>query len=299
MANTREVSLDHLRDQCIIPVFSKDNETTIAHHEFIEVVCKAAQAYWPGLDISIPQIRVSHVVKGRIPSAIGKPASALLDHEKTIYYERCAFQFEISGEHAMVAGNPMRLSIGGVRAYNQENLYSRKSLERFKVFVGYRNQICMNLCVRSDGFVGDLRVGSKGDLLNAVFELIAGYDPQGHLEELGDLEAFELSEEQFAHLIGKLRMYPHLSSEEKDGLPEISLTDGQINTVVRDYYSSEAFGRDTDGQINLWRLYNLLTEANKSSYIDSFLVRSLQAHGLVNNLAKSLRNGVTNWLLNN
>ena len=29
-ANTKEVTLDHLKDECIIPVFSKDNEVTIA-----------------------------------------------------------------------------------------------------------------------------------------------------------------------------------------------------------------------------------------------------------------------------
>jgi len=30
-------------------------------------------------------------IKERIPEAIGKAAKDLLDHERTIYYERCAF----------------------------------------------------------------------------------------------------------------------------------------------------------------------------------------------------------------
>jgi len=29
-----EVSLSHLKEDCIIPVFSKDNESTISHYEF-------------------------------------------------------------------------------------------------------------------------------------------------------------------------------------------------------------------------------------------------------------------------
>jgi hypothetical protein len=36
-SNTIEVELSHLRSDCIIPVFSKDNERTIAHQEFIDI----------------------------------------------------------------------------------------------------------------------------------------------------------------------------------------------------------------------------------------------------------------------
>ena len=32
-ANTETVTLEHLKEKCIIPVFSKDNETTISHYE--------------------------------------------------------------------------------------------------------------------------------------------------------------------------------------------------------------------------------------------------------------------------
>ena len=35
----------------------------------------------------------------------------------------------------------------------------------------------------------------------------------------------------------------------------------------------EHFACKEDGSISLWNLYNLLTEANKSSYVDSYLDR--------------------------
>ena len=66
-ANTKEVPISHIKDDCIIPVFSKDNEVTISHQSFIESVLSAAQSVFPREDISDPIIRVSHVVKGRIP----------------------------------------------------------------------------------------------------------------------------------------------------------------------------------------------------------------------------------------
>ena len=34
-ANTKEVSLSHLEQDCTIPVFAKDNEVTISHQDFI------------------------------------------------------------------------------------------------------------------------------------------------------------------------------------------------------------------------------------------------------------------------
>lgn len=63
-ANTFEASLSHLQNDCIIPVFSKDNEKTIAHQEFIEVILNAVQKTFSHYSITEPEIRVSHQIKG-------------------------------------------------------------------------------------------------------------------------------------------------------------------------------------------------------------------------------------------
>ena len=127
-ANTKAVDISHLREDCIVPVFSKDNELTISHQMFIETVLGAAYRMFPNEAIDAPDIVVSHIIKGRIPEAIHKPVSQLLESDKTIYYERMAFCFEIPTIYEDVAGNRLNLSIGGVRAYNHENLYSRKTM---------------------------------------------------------------------------------------------------------------------------------------------------------------------------
>jgi len=295
-ANTQEVSLKHLQKDCIIPVFSKDNESTIAHFEFIQQVYQVAQELFGAYEIGLPAIRVSHMVKGRIPSAVGKPAKELLEHEKTIYYERCAFLIEIPGIVQVVNGNELNLSIGGVRAYNQENLYSKKSLEKFKVFIGFKNRVCTNLCVSSDGFSNQIRVGSVGELAEQASQLFVGYDMENHIKRLEQMRNYSLTEQQFAHLVGKLRMYPYLGKEAEQAFP-ISMNDSQVNRVVKDYYQCPNFGRETDGSIDLWSLYNLFTEANKSSYIDNSLERSVDAYELVQLLGDSLQSGSSNWLL--
>ena len=51
------------------------------------------------------------------------------------------------------------------------------------------------------------------------------------------------------------------------------LGDQQMAKVVRGYFMDEHFSSEEDGSISLWNLYNLLTEANKSSYVDSYLDR--------------------------
>ncbi len=142
-ANTQEVTFEHLKNDCITPVFAKDNELTINHADFIETIEDATRTFFHGQKVGTPNIRVSHVIKGRIPEAVSK-----------------------------------------------------------------------------------------------------------------------------------MRLYQCLPNYYQRNIPKMLLTDTQINSVAKAYINDEnfsSFGED----INMWKFYNLLTGANKSSYIDSFLDRSL------------------------
>jgi len=297
-ANTKKVTLEHLKKECIIPTFN-DNETTISHYQFINQAFDAVKGLFPQLAPMEPEIRVSHIVKGRIPSALGKPTKELLEHEKTLYYERCAFLIEMPSSKVIINGNPLNLSVGGVRAYNQENLYSKKTIEKFKVFIGYQNKVCTNLCISTDGFTNEIRISSIEELGSKMEELFLNYNREQHLTVLEQMNNYSLSQEQFAHFIGKARMFNHLEKSEQKQIFPLALNDGQLNTVVKDYFTCPNFKRDDDGSINLWNLYNLFTEANKSSYIDSNLERNVNAYEFINMLGKSLQNNNTNWFLNN
>ena len=298
-ANTQKVTLEHLKNDCIIPVFSKDNETTLSHYQFIQKANEVVTSLFPEYSPSDPDIRISHVIKGRIPSAIGKPVKELLEHEKTIYYERCAFLIKLPSCKKLINGNELSLSIGGVRAYNQENLYSKKSLEKFKVFIGFQNKVCTNLCISTDGFSNDIRISSIYELEDKMAHLFSEYNRSEHLEIMEQMNRYHLSEEQFAHLIGKLRMFQHLHKDQQTGIFPILLNDGQINRVVKDYYQCSNFKRNADGNIGLWQLYNLFTEANKSSYIDNNFERNVSAYELVRELSNSIELGKSNWFLHN
>lgn len=287
-SNTDEIDLEHLKRDCIIPNFSRDNETTIAHQEFIGVVQEAVYNLFPNEQITNPDIRISHQIKGRIPDAIGKPAKDLQDFEKTIYYERMAFTINLPTIRNVVNGNELSLSVGGVRAYNQENLYSKKTMEKFKVFIGFQNSVCTNLCINTDGFKSEIRASNPFQLKEKILELFQGYNMNQHLQQLHTLGDYELTESQFAHFIGRARLYHYLPKKLKSTIPLMEFSDSQISTVAKSYFDDDNFSSSSNESINLWNLYNLFTGATKSSYIDTFLERTVNAHQLTKGFMNAL-----------
>lgn len=296
-ANTTEVSLQEIKENHIIPVFIKDNEPLISHADFIETTLKVASEVYSGETILSPSIRVSHPVKGRIPEAKNKPANELEEWEKTIYHERMAFIIELPSISDVIGGNTLSLTIGGVKSYGLDNLYSRKTDQHFKIFVGFNNRVCLNLKIWSDGYMGDLKVTTIGQLSACIRSLLEQHNAVFQLNQMKMLCDYSLSESQFAHLIGKARMYQHLPKDVQKDIPQLMFGDQQISSVVKDYYRDNSFCRDEQGNINLWRLYNLFTEANKSSYIDSFIDKAVNAYHFVEKIRWTIEEKSSNWYL--
>lgn len=136
-ANTVAASFHEVRDNHLIPVYAILNEPLISHAEFIDAVQSVTADIFHGEQILPPQIRLSHEVRGRIPEAKDKKASELLPGEKTVYHQRLMFVIEIPSIQSVVDGNTLSLTIGGVKNYSDENLYSRNiGDQRFKIFIG-------------------------------------------------------------------------------------------------------------------------------------------------------------------
>jgi hypothetical protein len=210
-----------------------------------------------------------------------------------------AFAIEIPSVQAEIEGNILSLTIGGVKSYSMDNLYSKNQCDQhFKIFAGFKNKVCCNMCVWTDGFMGDVKVKSLGQLRAMINSLLQSYNSQHHLFHLEQLANYSITEKQFAQLIGRCRMYPHLPQDFRRDVSPLLFGDQQISSVVKDFYKDESFCRDANGNINLWRLYNLFTGANKSSYIDSFLDRSVNAYQLVEQIKWGLEGKNSNWYLN-
>ena len=222
-----------------------------------------------------------------------------MEWEKTLYYERMAFIIEIPTIQSIIDGNELTLTVGGVKAYNTDNLYSRSiSDQHFKIFIGFQNKVCTNLCVWTDGFMSDVRVKSLDQLNICIRTLLEGYNKNYHLHHLQKLTEYFITEQQFAQLVGRIRMYNHLPPTLRADIPIMLFGDQQMGSVVRDFYKDESFCRDDNGNINLWKLYNLFTGANKSSYIDSFLEKGVNAHQFVEQVKLGLEGKNQIWYIN-
>lgn len=294
-ANTESVSLSHLKSKNVIPVFTKDNEITLSHQEFIETAISAIATIFPNEPIDTPEIRVSHQIKGRTPDALHIAAKDLEEHQRTSYFERMAFIIRVPGITETINGNKLALTIGGVRSYNLENLYNKKTYEKFKFFIGFQNMVCCNLCISTDGYQNEIRAMSHLDLEAKMLQTLAEYKAQEHLNSMKNLLNNSLSERDFAQIIGKSRLYNYLPKKEKSLIPELLLNDGHINTVAKDYYQDESFCRNTNGDISMWEFYNLLTGSNKTSYIDTFLERGVNAFDFSKGISNALSGSSTNY----
>jgi hypothetical protein len=298
-ANTIAATLEEISNQHLIPVFIKDNEPLISQTEFVQSTLDFVKDVFAGETILTPSIRLSHPVKSRIPEAKYKSASDLQEWEKTIYYERMMFTIEIPSIADEINGNTLSLTVGGVKSYTCDNLYSRKgSDEHFKIFIGFENTVCTNLCVWTDGLLGDLKVQNLGQLKGSIGTLLQNYNASHHMFILQQFAEHIISEQQFANLIGRCRLYPYLSQKEKENVVPMLFGDQQLGTVCRDYFRDNNFSKDGNGQIDLWRLYNLFTGANKSTYIDQFMNRSANAFSFVYSILQSIKEKQTNWYLN-
>ncbi len=296
-ANTNSITLDELKNQCVVPTWA-NQELTISHQDFIEAVYDAASTFYQGESITAPSIRVSHIVRGRTPDALGKKASELLECEMTQFYQRLAFAFTIPTIYETINGQRLELCVGGVRNYNDLNLYrSSKGVEKFSVFVGWRVRICSNQVLTGDGVKLSLEVMDLKQLYQQVMELFYSFIPAKDIHLMQQLSNTTLTETQFAQIVGRMRLYQAIPQGLSRKIPRLLITDSQINNVCRGYYNNPDFGGQGDA-ISMWNFHNLLTEANKTSYIDSYLSRAVNATEVSVGLNNALHGDTTyQWFL--
>lgn len=284
-ANTVEMSLQEIQDKHIIPVFAKNNEPVISQVDFINLVGEQTEQFF-GKTLAPVEIRVSHPIKGRILSARHKPAADLLSHEKTLFYERCAFLYKIPGIIRRIDNKELQLTVGGIKAHNQDNLNRYGgSPQVFKIFIGFQVKVCCNLCIFSDGHKEKLKVSSLDQLSNHLTYLLESFDGDRQIQQLHALTGDGLTDSQFATLVGRSRMYLQVDNEAKKAKEAMLLSDSQVNSVVKGYYHDDHFGANGN-DISFWSLYNLMTAATKGSYIDTFLSRNSNAVEFVSHLQR-------------
>ena len=287
-ANTNAITLQELTEQCVVPTWA-NQELTISHQDFINTVHDAACNVFAGETINNPEIRVSHIVRGRTANSLHKRTSELLDSEKTQFYQRLAFAFTIPSLHECIDGQRLELCIGGVRNYSDLNLYrANRGMNKFAVYIGWRINVCSNQVLTGDGVRLNIEVMSLHDLYKAVLDLFYNFNLEKDIQLLHSLTQTRLTESQFAQIVGRMRLYQALPSYLQREIPKLLITDSQINNVCRDYYNNPNFGHK-DNTISLFDFHNLLTAANKASYINDYVQRGINATEITVGIGKALQ----------
>lgn len=299
-SNTQAITLEELTNKNIIPTFC-DNTLTISHQNFIGSVVEVAKKVFG--ELTVPELRVSHPIIGRVPSAQHKKASELRDDEKTTFYQRMAFCAHVRNLTRTINGETVHLCIGGVRAYNEDKLYNRQSTMKFKVFVGWQVRVCSNLMLTCDGNSGTIDCMTEADIMQKSLELFSGFNP--HKEDtlclLENLSSTTISEEQFCQIIGRMRLYQFLPLAEQKQLPPLTIGDQAVNAMVKNYISNPNFGKKEGEDFTAWNLMQLANEAVKQSYIDKWLDRNQNCTDFAIGIQKALNGEDTegySWFLN-
>lgn len=275
-SNTQAITLDELENTCVVPTFS-DNTLTISHQNFIKTVRSAAGSVFG--ELTPVEARVSHPINERVPEAIYKRKEDLSPEDTTLFYQRIAWLCKVQSITRNVNGQTVHLVIGGVRAYNEDKLYSRRSPEKFKIFVGWQVRVCSNLMLTCDGNSGSIECLTEADIYQKALLLFQEFNQKkdAELRMLENLHHTRLSEQQFVNIIGRLRLYEALDSSQKKDLPTITFGDQAANAAVRNFIDNPNFGLRDDDSISCWQLMQLFNEAVKSSYIDRWLKRNQNA----------------------
>ena len=299
-SNTQAITLEELTTQNIIPTFS-DNTLTISHQNFIMATYRAAEKVFG--ELTKPELRVSHPIIGRIPSAQHKKVDELLPEEKTIFYQRLAWCCHVKGLTRNINGQTVHLCIGGVRAYNEDKLYAKASPCKVKTFVAYQVRICSNNLIQCDGNSGTIECMTEADIYQKSLELFTAFNPhkEDNLRLLENLSTTTISEELFCKIIGRMRLYQFLPLEEQKQLPLLTIGDQAVNALVKNYISNPNFGRNEGENYTCWNLMQNANEAVKQAYIDKWIDRNQNCTDFAIGIQKAINGEDTegySWFIN-
>lgn len=221
-SNSQAITLEELETKCIVPCFAT-NELTLSHQEIAKNLYSAAALVYGQENLGPLEFRVSHPISGRVgKSALSKDIDQLLDSEKSLWFQRIACCFKVKSMTNTICGQETNLCIGFIRSYHTTNLYSGKSAERISLYCGTRVKLCSNMCLTLSGLRENLQCLTGMDVKEHAHRLLESYS--AHADEdtqmLENLSSTFITPSEFSHLIGRLRYYMALSTNEQKALVE-------------------------------------------------------------------------------
>lgn len=286
---SQAVSLVELTQESILPSYA-DGEIVIPPGHIIQAIILAAHDAMPNDLFAEPEIRASHLVQGRIWSAIYKKKEDLLESDKTKYWERMCFCVEVISRRSTLLQEPVSLTFGACRSLQNLNFHSRKGAEGVSIYISHRARICSNLMISlENGLKDNVLCSGPEDIYTAAYQLFSQFNADENADELSGLGRTTITASAFAHIIGKLRVYSCLSTADKKKLPfNIEIGDAQAYEATRQFVNGH-FGLNGRDSIDLFCALNCLnTGVKRTSYLHNFLTKNANCTSLVLGLQRSI-----------
>jgi hypothetical protein len=195
-------------------------------------------------------------------------------------------------------GNHGQLTITGIKPYDKDVLTRSSNWQHFKVAVGFQVRVCLNLCMSVQGSMLDLKVKDIETLKQKVTELITGYSADQDIETFRRFSNYGFNEDEYAQIIGKMRMYQYLPKDRQSAIGTLELPDTLVTQATKEFISGPFQAQG--GEVNAWQMYNHFTTATKNTDITEFLDRNVNCMEVVDGLCAT-KAGTRNkfsWYLN-
>lgn len=153
-----------------------------------------------------------------------------------------------------------------------------------------------------DGLTDKIECMTEADIYQHALELFKNFNEARAIDALRHLSDTTMTTEQFCQFIGRCRLYMALSESQRKALelPKILLGDTQLNAATRGFVNNTNFGLNGEDAITCWQLLQLLNESVKTSYIDTWADRNLNATSIALGVQRTIRGDGNDfsWFLN-
>jgi len=259
--------------------------SAVLPYELVRITRESLHHIFSHEKIAAPLIRVAYA-----STDTGTGETAANDGNRL---EKMVFTIELPSVSDTVGGEPLCMTVGGSLLIREE----KAGGSCISLFAGFTLKRTGSICVFREGLLSNLHVQGTQELKETLYGLLCEYDSIDQLEQLERLTQHTLSAGQVACLLGKATLYQQLPTHLRGLYPELLFTEPQLSGVAKDYTQRFLCEGDNGGDITLWQLYQLLLQANKTSFIDFFLARSANAASFVGGLARSLTYRRSHWFL--
>ena len=285
-SNTSSVKRADLSND-LVPSFAS-GELVISNSQFIDSVEMAMKDAFYGQTFGKPSIRCSHQIRGRKSESLKKDPKTLTDNDYSRFWQRMCFCIEVTSQTRVINGEEVRLTIGGTTSLHDVNLYSKRSCQHYSVFVAWKCRVCSNLMIQlEDGLLDQISCMNASEIYMASAQLFSRFNFEQSLRNLEALGQVSITTNQFATLIGKLRLLSCMPTAERKALPNIEIGDAQTLAACRNFINGH-FGLNGRDYINGFELLNCFNDAVKNSYIHNFCTKNANCVTLAEGVCNSI-----------